>query len=214
MGSHWARAERQRVCEILRELGPAAPTLCGDWLTQDLAAHLVMREARPDGAAGIAFSPLSGRTEKLQRKYATRDFGELVDAIESGPLPLSPFRFPGADEILNTTEYFVHHEDIRRAQEGWQPRDLPAEFRDALWRIVKSRAPVLMRSAPVGVELVRSDTQGNPRVQIGRSPAAVQLSAPAAELLLYAFGRKEHAKVAVTGEPSAIEAVARADFSV
>src|SRR5262249_6128699 len=36
--------ERQRLCDLLDELGPRAPTLLGPWTTQDLAAHLVLRE--------------------------------------------------------------------------------------------------------------------------------------------------------------------------
>ena len=36
------------LCDLFEEVGPDAPTLCGDWTTRDLAAHLVMRERRPD----------------------------------------------------------------------------------------------------------------------------------------------------------------------
>lgn len=33
--------------------GPDAPTLGAGWKTRDLAAHLVVRESRPDAAAGV-----------------------------------------------------------------------------------------------------------------------------------------------------------------
>lgn len=48
-----ARSERHALCDLFMEVGPDAPTLCGEWTTRDLAAHLVVRESRPDAAAGI-----------------------------------------------------------------------------------------------------------------------------------------------------------------
>src|SRR5439155_20488720 len=55
-----ARDERSALCDLFAEVGPDAPTLCGGWLTRDLAAHLVIRERRPDAAAGIVIKPLAG----------------------------------------------------------------------------------------------------------------------------------------------------------
>lgn len=56
----FARSERLALCETLRAVGPDAPTLCEGWLTRDLAAHLVLRESRPDAAPGIVVSALAG----------------------------------------------------------------------------------------------------------------------------------------------------------
>ena len=50
----YSREERRALCELLDETGPDAPTLCEGWTTGDLAAHLVLRERRPDAAAGGA----------------------------------------------------------------------------------------------------------------------------------------------------------------
>ena len=36
-----AQRERRALVETMRTVGPDAPTLCGDWTTRDLAAHLV-----------------------------------------------------------------------------------------------------------------------------------------------------------------------------
>ena len=47
-----ARAERASLCDLLAEVGPDAPTLCEGWTTALLAAHLVVRERRPDGGPG------------------------------------------------------------------------------------------------------------------------------------------------------------------
>jgi uncharacterized protein (TIGR03083 family) len=57
-----ARDERTALCDLLTELGPDQPTLCAGWQTGDLAAHLVLREHRPDAGAGVLGGPLSGYT--------------------------------------------------------------------------------------------------------------------------------------------------------
>lgn len=214
MGTNWAKPERAELSALFRELGPDAPTLCGDWTTRDLAAHLVLREARPDGAAGIVFGPLSGHTQRLQDKYAARPYDELVNAVASGPPLLSPFRLPKADEIGNTSEYFVHLEDVRRAQRGWQPRDLSPEFRDALWNLVKTRASALMRKSPVGIDLVRTDSSDRPHITVVTRSPVVTVTGEAPELLLYAFGRKGQCLVELSGDPQAVAQVRDADFSV
>ena len=56
----YSREERRALCALLDETGPDAPTLCEGWTTGDLAAHLVLRERRPDAAAGVAGGPLAG----------------------------------------------------------------------------------------------------------------------------------------------------------
>ena len=47
-----AQDERQALCDLLADIGPDQPTLCTGWRTADLAAHLVLRERRPDAGAG------------------------------------------------------------------------------------------------------------------------------------------------------------------
>ena len=75
-----ARAERRGLCDLLLEVGPDAPTLCTGWTTRDLAAHLVVRESRPDASLGIVLPPLSGWTHRVQSGAARLDYAELVDA--------------------------------------------------------------------------------------------------------------------------------------
>ena len=43
-----ARRERISLCDTFTRTGPDAPTLCSPWTTADLAAHLVIRDRRPD----------------------------------------------------------------------------------------------------------------------------------------------------------------------
>ena len=64
----YSREERRALCALLDETGPDAPTLCEGWTTGDLAAHLVLRERRPDAAAGVAGGPLAGYTARVQQR--------------------------------------------------------------------------------------------------------------------------------------------------
>jgi integrase len=76
-----ARTERGALCDLFDRVGPEAPTLCEGWSTRDLAAHLVIREGRPDAALGIVIPPLASRTERIQDAVARRPWGDLVDAV-------------------------------------------------------------------------------------------------------------------------------------
>jgi uncharacterized protein (TIGR03085 family) len=206
-----AQFERSALATLLGELGPDAPTLCEGWSTRDLAAHLVTRERRGDAALGIAVKPLAGHTASVQRSYAAHPYSELVGLVRDGAPFWSVFRLPGADRLLNTTEYFVHHEDARRAQPGWEPRELPAKVQDGLWEAVKGRAKLSFRGTTFGVTLARPG--GETLVATSGEPMAVLTGEPA-ELLLYLFGRRDHALVSVSGPPEAQEELAGASLDV
>lgn len=216
--NHWAEQERQALCDLLLEYGPDAPTLCGTWNTRDLAGHLVAREARPDAALGIGFSPLSNWTSKVEHDYAQRPFVELVEAIRTGPPIWSPFKIPTVDRLANTEEYFVHLEDISRAQDAWEPRELDPEFANFLWQLTKQRSRFLFRRSPVGVQLIRTDqelaqTQAKkPNLQNGLG--SVTISGAAQELVLYSFGRKAQSDVLIEGDPRTIEVFGSTNLSV
>jgi uncharacterized protein (TIGR03085 family) len=150
--------ERHALCDLLAVVGPDQPTLCAGWQTADLAAHLVLRERRPDAGAGVMGGPVARYTRRVQGRLLARySFTQLVDLIRKGPPRLSMFGLPGADEKLNLVEFFVHHEDVLRAQPDWQPRKVNPELADVLWDRL-SLARLMMRKAPVGVELVRADS--------------------------------------------------------
>src|SRR5579875_323413 len=193
MASH-AQDERHALADLLDELGPSAPTLCAGWTTADLAAHLVLRERRPDAAAGVVVPLLAGYTARVQRQVRDgRPWTDLVEAVRSGPpLPLRPF-----DETINVVEFFVHHEDVRRGSPGWAPRVLDAGLATALWTRLRLSAPLLLRRAGVGVELVapeRSPLRGG-----GRAPT-VRVEGQPGEILLFLFGRSGHADVNLEGD--------------
>jgi uncharacterized protein (TIGR03085 family) len=200
----FARDERAALSALFEETGPEAPTLCEGWQTRDLAAHLVLRERRPDAAAGIIGGPLTGYTKRVQESLAARTpYSRLIELIRTGPPAASVFRIPWMDDRVNTVEFFVHHEDVRRAANGWQPRDLSAGLTDSLWQRLRG-AKLLFRRVPVGVELVRDDlpaNSGSPHVRItarARTPV-VTITGHPAELTLWAMGRTTAARVRIDG---------------
>jgi uncharacterized protein (TIGR03085 family) len=147
--THLALRERRALCDTFERVGPDAPTLCGDWTTAELAAHLVIRERRPDLAAGFYVAPLARRTEQAQDEYAARPWGELVDLFRSGPPSWSPTKVATVDNLVNLGEFFVHHEDVLRAQDG-PARELHPRLEDALWTSLRRGARLLLRSAATG----------------------------------------------------------------
>ncbi|MGH3326440.1 MAG: TIGR03085 family metal-binding protein [Streptomycetales bacterium] len=204
----YSRIERAALCRLLTDLGPDAPTLCEGWSTHDLAAHLVARERRPDSGPGLLVPALAGYTERVRGQLRRRPYGTLVELVASGPPPWSPFAVPGVEAGANTVEFFVHHEDVRRAQPNGglaAPRELDPEFEELLWRRLRGSARLLFRRARVGVTL-RSPDGASCRARAG-SPG-VSLAGPAQELLLYALGRRGAAHVDVVGEESAVRALA------
>jgi uncharacterized protein (TIGR03085 family) len=211
----YARDERLALCAVLDDAGPRQPTLCEGWATLDLAAHLVIRERRPDAAVGIVGGPLARYTERVQHKFAERmPYKRLVQTIREGPPQLSPMRL--ADEQVNLVEFFVHNEDVRRARPGWEPRAISQDLTDALWHRLRM-AKFVLRKVPVGVEFARDDEpepdrSGSPaqaRVRItakARTPAVTVTGAPA-ELMLWAFGRTAVARVRLDGSEDAVRAL-------
>jgi uncharacterized protein (TIGR03085 family) len=215
----YARDERLALCALLDEAGPAAPTLCDGWKTIDLAAHLVLREHRPDASLGILGGPLAAYTAKVQRDLAARvPYARLVQTIRSGPPRLSLYGVPGVDQRINMTEYFVHHEDVRRGQPDWQPRDLDPGLVQQIWSQL-SRARLMLRKVPVGIEFARDDqpdANGPHPVRMTvrpRTPVVTVIGAPA-ELLLWTFGRTSAVRVKLEGADADVQALQKASWGI
>ena len=215
----YARDERLALCALLEVAGPQAPTLCEGWRTVDLAAHLVLREHRPDAAVGILGGPLAGYCDRVRRGMAARTpYPLLVETIRTGPPRLSLYAIPGADARLNFAEYFVHHEDVRRAQPDWKPRALDFGMIGQIWKDL-SRARLMLRKVPVGIEFARNDLDdrsGEQAVRMTvrpRTPVVTVIGDPA-ELLLWTFGRTGAAQVRLEGAEADVSALRRARWGI
>lgn len=207
--SSYARTERAQLCTLLERVGPDHPTLCTGWNSYDLAAHLVTRERRPDAAAGILIRALAGRTRAVQDHVRdSHSFAELIGLLRDGPPRWSPVGLPGVDEVANAVEFFVHHEDVRRAAPEWAPRELDPKLQDLFWSRLRKGGRLLFRSVDTGVQLHRTDTGATFAVRPGE-PAALVAGLPA-ELMLYAFGRRAQANVAVSGDEDAVAKLTKA----
>lgn len=192
----FAQRQRAALVSLMRQLGPFAPTRCGGWQTQDLAAHLYVREHRLDALPGIGLKRFAGRTERIQRESLhTLGYLGLLDAIERPGWVMRP-----VDRLVNTSELYIHHEDVLRANGGSQT--LTAQEQQELWPVVV----MLARKAQVAyggrVLLTRTDTAQ--QIGLGQGNRPVHVSGLPSELVLLLSGRE--ADVSVGGEPESVEA--------
>ena len=208
-----AQSERNALCDELERLGPEAETINEGWRAKDLAAHLLIRETRPDLVAGLFIPPLSGRTDRAMAQIADGDFGALVQQVRSGPPVWNPMAIPAVDEKANLSEFFVHHEDLRRAQPDWTPRNLSTELQQALWSGLKSSSKLMMRKAPTGVVLIANGL-GRHAAKAPGAGGTVVVRGPVGELVLFAFGRERVAQVSFEGADDDVAALRGADFAV
>jgi uncharacterized protein (TIGR03085 family) len=204
--TRFAAVERDALADLLTELGPDAPTLCEGWTTRDLAAHLVVRATRADAAAGIMIKPLAGYLARVQARAAEQDWSALVAKVR---------RRPGwavfGEEAVNQAEYYVHHEDVRRAQPGWQPRELPAELQAAMWGRLGFQAKLAFRRMPANIKIT---SPGYGTLTAGRGGPEVELTGPPSELVLFLMGRQRHANVELTGSAELVERLKTARLGV
>ncbi|MET7339486.1 maleylpyruvate isomerase family mycothiol-dependent enzyme [Nonomuraea sp. NPDC005650] len=189
--------ERQELCDLLAELGPDAPTLCAGWTTLDLAAHLVLREH------------FARWTDERMAIEKAKGLAALIDRLRGGA-PLVPWRLPGIRTLMNGVEYFIHHEDVRRANGRGRRIDRP-DLEALAWRMTGFTGRRAARQIrPYGLELRRPE--GKPR-QFGSAGGAV-LSGEPTELLLYLSGRRDTAQVTLEGDADAVAALRAAHTAV
>ncbi len=177
----------------------------------------MLRERRPDAAAGVVGGPLAGYTARVQQRIRSRiPFPDLVRTIRSGPPALSVMALPGMDERVNAVEFFVHHEDVRRGAAGWEPRELGSGESDMLWHRLRM-ARFMLRKAPVGVELARDDIDtgadgASYRITARNATPAVTVVGSPAELTMWVMGRRTAARVRMDGIQAAVTKLAEANW--
>jgi uncharacterized protein (TIGR03085 family) len=189
--SNLPQQERSTICDLFLEYGADAPTLCEGWVAADLAAHLVVRERRPDSGPGLVWPRLADYTEKVRRTERARvPFEKLVETVRRGP----PWLLRPFDGPMNTVEFFIHVEDLRRGRAGWQPRALSPELEDALWARV---GPGGMAKKVAATIVITSP--GRDAKEAGSGPR-LTLAGDPGELTMFSAGRQAAARVEVDGD--------------
>jgi uncharacterized protein (TIGR03085 family) len=202
--------ERAELCDLFVASGPDAPTLCEGWSTLDLAAHLVIREHDPrSGLVILGGDRFANLEHKLMDKARATGYEALVERLRGGP-PAVPWRLPGLRPLLNTNEWFTHHEDVRRAN-GQGPRE-SAELDAALWPMVRRMAPLMVRRVKGAGVAVAAPGYGEVPAK-GTGPSA-RIEGGPQELLLFLNGRRSAAQVEITGPDDALAAVDAAELGV
>ena len=206
------QAERAALCDLFLQKGPDAPTLCEGWKTYDLAAHLVIRERKPLSGPGLVMGGAPARLTAriLQRAKQRHSYPELVALVRRGPpAVLKPF-----DKAMNLTEYFVHHEDVRRGGGDTTPRTGAegAQIEDALWQMLQRGAKFMTRAVKtVGVDLARPD---GAVVHARPGPTVATITGSAGEIVLFLSGRGDAAHVELGGPADAVAVVRAAGFGI
>lgn len=207
--------ERDELCDLFLELGPDAPTLCEGWTTADLAAHLVVRERDPLAMPGILVPRFSDVTERRMARQKERPWEALVHAVRDGP-PIGPMAIPGVRVALNLPEFFVHHEDVRRAN-GGGPRTDRADLDDGLWGLLRRAGRIwAVRLRGAGLDAVRVNVAGGPADTVvvkGGTPRA-RLAGTPQEIVLFLYGRRAVAGVRLDGDPAAVATVEATSFGI
>ncbi|HEU5034003.1 MAG TPA: TIGR03085 family metal-binding protein [Mycobacteriales bacterium] len=206
----WAEHERGALLEALAELGPDAPTLCEGWSTQHMAAHLYVRERRPDAALGVLpLGPLSAYTDRVMASVLrVHSYDDLLDRLRTPPAYVRALRL---DELINVVEFFVHTEDVRRPN-PMPVRDLPEPLQRGLAQRLSRQARVLFRRAPVPLRL--EPTVGLSVRAGAKDGDVVTVKGLPSEILLFGFNRKDAARVDLDGSAESVERLQQAQLGL
>jgi uncharacterized protein (TIGR03085 family) len=154
--------------------------------------------------------PFSSYTAKVQARIAAKPWDDLITTVRTGPPRWSPQSIDRLDTESNTVEYFAHHEDVRRAVEGWQPRELSTDEIAQLWPRMKRMAKLVVRKSPVGIVVIPTDgPDAGVTIRFKDGDRDVVLTGPSSELVLALFGRITQG---VTFEGSAADVEAFGNF--
>ena len=155
---------------------------------------------------------LAAHGDKIRRAVAEQlPWVELVAVVRHGPPLWNPSRLAPVDEFVNTLEFFVHHEDVLRAQPDWTARPLEPEVEHAIAGAIGRGGRLLTRKAGVGVTV---EPSGRQPVRLHGGTPMVTIRGPLADCVLYVNGRKSVAQVELDGPPDAVAKVETAPFGL
>jgi uncharacterized protein (TIGR03085 family) len=164
-------------------------------VTREGAAHLQLGTRLP--------GPLGRRSREALERRRDLAWEERVDRFRRGPGPLSPVG--RLDALSGQAELLIHHEDLRRAQRGWEPRPPEPERDRAAWRALGLMAPLALR---VRAEILLVSPLGGRRLRSRRAEGSLRVHGEPLELLLWVTGRDEVARVRLHGDEGARRALA------
>lgn len=198
--------ERERLGQLLLDVGPDAPTLCEGWNTRDLAIHLYIRENKPHRASGYLVPQLEAVLDPEIRRQAERPYADVVKAWAAGP----PAFIKPVDTAMNTAEHFIHHEDVRRGDGTARPREFSAAVDKTLLGYAKRFAQMSLRSVDCPVILtpptLPPETVGGRRGVAKKGDNVLRVFGEPGELLLWVTGR-DAAQVTIEGDASVLDGV-------
>lgn len=176
--------QRARCCAALDAVGAAAPTLCEGWTTFDLAAHLDALCRDPMSWPGIGLAGFAPVTERRAQQLQNRlGYPGLVRRLRQRSPTIPLF---GLDPLLgwphHLGEWFVHTEDVRRAND-LPPADPDAALDEVLWRRVPAAARILLRRS--GPLVLRHVDGRSARVVPGPDPRRV--TGQPSELMMHVY---------------------------
>ncbi|ASK64544.1 TIGR03085 family protein [Brachybacterium avium] len=195
--------EREAFARTFLTHGPEAPTILPGWDAAELLEHLLLREGAPHLRVGSHLpGALGARAQRALDALRASSWQERVERFRQGPGRLSPIG--RIDALSGQGELLIHHEDLRRAQLGWEPRQLPAEAAADAWRAVGLMAPLAMR---VRAEVTLVSPLGGRQLRSRRAVGSLRVHGDPLELLLWVSGRDEVARVRVHGDQVALQAL-------
>ncbi len=203
------QSERAKLAQLFLELGPDAPTLCAGWTTRDLAAHMYIRENQPHRAVGYLVPAMKSVTASAEKAVKQRNYEDVVREWAAGP----PVFVKPLDSLINVSENFIHHEDVRRGGDrSLEPREFSESVEKKLMSAAVMMGKLALSSGGVPVILtpprVPAVTLGGKRGVAADGSRVVRVNGEPGELLLWVTGR-DKVEVEVSGDPEDIVAVKR-----
>lgn len=205
----FAQKERERLAQLLLELGPDAPTLNDGWQTKDLAVHLLIRERKPLAAVGILLPVAQSLLHREEQQQHARSYEDVVREWAAGP----PAFIAPINTVMNTSEHFIHHEDVRRGGGTIEPREFSREVDRQLMQLVKRFGRLVLRKSPIPIVLTPPTL---PPVTVGgqagvaeRGDNVARVFGSPGELLLWVSGR-DAVDITLGGNSEALRGVKRA----